>query len=571
MFFQSDNHTTTTYHTTNTTTTTNSTTMNHTTSPAPSVYGDANSVFSYGVDPRRPDSRLSHAASWTSVETTSDMPEAHPRYVAPHARPINLEMGDVTQIASRDPAKPDEQGVGNRLFQKLMVYVHFALTKAMILQLTARFPGMFFQSVDHRNHDHPIAHVVTQVGTRLLQRMIRPCARVLDVYGNPSAAESFNRSQARGRTPKVMDTIVNVKCPSDFIRAVNKWPLDYANAVGQHFVGDVDDMLPQDLAQYSVFTMIHTLYYLKVEQVYRLIRSSPGSRVLALIHRHDKPHGFLNNSEQEYWVRNGIVKQRNVASNTCYFHSDVTPFWFGETKHHVCEPTTGAGVAWEAHFICEDTWVIEIVAYDGAAVRCDAGDDFEAIFEGLNTNLCADPLVDPLVAEVPKAAEPTPVTVLTDSDGRAVPLTVCSLPLFQALRRQAVGKPRSGPAGRKLYDSLLSSAKHLTAPGVLFPDAEPISCKPEHLVDHVLSAMATDVVREYDLFTAMRDLAPLLCDHTRVVTGSRSLGPNSFSSWSEAGKSLVMLAKQGNLIRRSADPVGSALNGLDAAISERID
>jgi len=546
--------------------------MDRNSDAASTVYGDALSDQQGMIDPRHPATRASSRASWTSVETTSDMQEAHPRFVPPHRRPINLEMGDCTQVASRDPSKPDEQGVNNRLFQKLIIYVHFALTKTMILALCARFPGMFFQSVDHRNHDHPIAHVVTQVGTRLLQRMIRPAARILDVYGNPSAAEGFNRSQARSRTPKVMDTLVNAMCPSDFIRAVNKWPLDYAAALGQHLVGNLDDMLPADLAQYSVFTMIHTLYYLKVEQVYRLVRSSPGSRVLALVHRHSMPHGFLNNSEQEYWVKNGVVKQRNVASNSCYYHSDVTPFWFGETKHHVCDAASQAGVAWEVHFVCEDTWIIEIVAYDGAAVRCDDSvDDLVAIFEGLNTPETADPLEDPLMDASPAVAPPAPLTVLTDADGRAVPLTVCSLPLFEALRRQAVGKPRSGQAGRRLFDSLLSSAKHLSAPGMLFADTEPIGCPPEHLVDHVLSAMATDVARERDVFTAMSDMAPLLRDHNRVVTGSKSLGPTSFSSFAAAGRSLVLLAKQGNLVRRSADPVGTALSGVEAVLDENFD
>jgi hypothetical protein len=497
-----------------------------------------------------------------SVTTQSDWAEAHPRYVPPYRRHVKLDMGDHVQVESRDPSKPDEQGVYNRHFEKLLVFVHFCLTREVIKALCARFPAMHFTSDDHRNHDHPIAHVVTQVGTRLLQRMFPSGAIILDVYGNPSGAESFNKSQERAKVPKFMMCLVNLFCGADFLREVNKWgPIIDADGGGRFIRGKLDEVDPEDLKDYTHFQLIHTLYYLSVTQVARLLSHKAGTKALCLVHAHKSSHGKINNGEQEYWVRGGVVKQVNVATNTCYYHPNITPFWFRENK--VWYPDTskgesGLGFAWECHLVCEDTWIIEIVSADKSKVDDGQEACWKALFD------YNDEMDNALVLK----AEPTPNPIVTipSSDGKFVELRVTCLPLFEALRRQAVGKPRVGPEGRKLFDSLLGTAKHLNSPGELYPGKDGMPCEAQYLIDHVVSAWVTDVARESDIMSAADLLKPAMFTHANRVRGGTKLSNFSVNDLVTAARSALGVALAANRVFRAVDPVSSALTHLQDAL-----
>jgi len=497
----------------------------------------------------------------TSVTTESDFPEAHPRYVPPHRRHVKLDMGDHVQVESRDASKPDEQGVANRHFEKLLVFVHFCLTRVNIKSLIARFPAMHFSCDDHRNRDHPISHVVTQVGTRLLQRMFPAGATILDVYGNPSGAASFNKSQAKAKTPKFMMPLVNLFCGADFIREVNKWGPIIEGNDPRYMYGKLCDLGKDDLANFTHFQLIHTLYYLSVGQVARMLSFAPGAKALCLIHTHHHSTGKINDGEQEYWVRGGVVKQKNVKTNTCYYHPNITPFWFREDKVWYPDNTKGEygpGIAWECHFVCEDTWIVEIVSADKSRLDDGAESAWKAMFDYCDT---ADR--DNLFSGEPVAE---PVCMIPSSDGKFVELRVTCIPLFESLRRQAAGKPRVGAEGRKLFDSLLGTAKHLNAPGELFPGKEGMPCESQYLIDHVVSAWITDVSRESDIMAAAELLKPAMFQHASRVKGGPKLSNFTLSTLFDAVKAAVGVALTANRVLRSADVIGSALTHLDGAL-----
>jgi hypothetical protein len=531
------------------------------TPPPPSVesifdaddYQRENGIFSEDMAPS------DDGASWTSVTTTSSMAEAHPRYMPPHKRHAHVEMGEFVTMQSRDTNKPDDQGVSNRHFEKLLFFVHFTLTKVNISALIKRFPSLHFVTDDHRNHDHPVAHVVTQVGTRMLQRMITAGSRVLDVFGNPKSAAAFNRSQSRAKNPKTMETLVNIFCGADFIREINKWGPQVIDGVGQWLRGSLEDLTSVELKEFSVFQMIHTLYYLKPQQISRILHLSPGSKVLALIHRHDKSHGWINEGEQEYWVRGGIVKQRNVLTNTTYFHPNITPFWFREDKTYY-PPCENLGFSWECHFVCEDTWIVEIVAADKSRQVDGTVEEWKRMFE-LDEEIELEHLKT-------RSGKAEPVVILPSDDGKFVELDVQSIPLFNVLRRQAAGKSRVGADGRRLYDSLLATSKHLVAPGALFPGLEPIICPDHLLVDHVISAFVTDVARERDIMAAVGLLSPVLVSHASSIRGGPRLSRFTVSSVVEIVRAGVKSGLVLNRVVRATDVVGSALTHLDDALSE---
>jgi len=313
--------------------------------------------------------------------------------------------------------------------------------------------------------------------------------------------------------------------------------------------------------------MIHTLYYLTPVEVSHLLSAKRGSKILALIHAHTSSHGFLNEGEQEYWVKGGVVKQKNVKTNSVYFHKDVTPFWFSEVKHFDVSRTNGGitgdfvSFAWELHYVCEDTWIVEITGSYPDEIDVDTVDYAQlfALAEQEEAYLKRQTLVqDYSVIE--------PVRMLPSPDGKFIALDVVNMELFTALRRKAAGRDRRGKPGRELLRDLLSTAKHLVSPGALLPGQDGLSCPPHLLFDHVISAFVTDVCREKSVLDGVKFLHPVLEEHAASLRGGTNL--SKFSTYSLVGtlRALTRGGLAANTIIRARDPVGTALGTLDNAL-----
>lgn len=425
---------------------------------------------------------------------------------------------------------------------------------------------MHFASDDHRNHDHPISHVVTQVGSRLLQRMFPAGSTILDVFGNPNACDRFNKSQSKSKTPKFMMALVNKFGGMDFIRAANKWgPLFSEDGEARYLEGDLSSLHEEDVSNFTHFQLLHSLYYVKPLQLLGLMAKSKGSKALALIHRHNSDGGTINDGEQSYQVRNGIVKQRNVLTNTCYYHPNITPFWFREDKTWYPDEDFGfdssyhLGLAWECHLVCQDTWIVEIVVCDRQQITRADSAMWDSLYHSADQSYEMSRKND-AVCE--------PATIIPTADGKFVELTVTCFPMFEALRRQAVGRSRVGSDGRKLFDSLLSTAKHLNAPGELFPGKEGMPVDPGILIDHVLSAWVTDIQRETDLLASVNGLLPVFQEHASATRGGLKVQQFTLASLVSIVRGGLKAGIAVNRVARSQDVIGGALTHLDEALAD---
>lgn len=498
----------------------------------------------------------SRPASRSSGTTWDD---TFPRYVPPHRRGVNLEMGDHVVVESLRPE--DKQGVENHAFQKLLVPVYFALVKDMIVKLSRAFPGMFFVSKSHDNHDHPFSHVVTQVGTRLLQRMFVPGSKILDVYGSPLACAKYNKSQAPAKNPKWMFANVVRTGGTNFIREVNKWGPIIGSEGINYITGHVKRLAPSFLRKFDCFQLIHTLYYLNNEDLVTLLHSEQDpnavqpclrKKALCLIHSHVGEQGSINEGEQTFIVRNGIVAQTNVKTNSRYLHPNITPFWFMNKKEWYGED--GRGFVWELHTVCQDTWIVEIVQASRSEIDPDFdNDDWENMFDlGVFDDIQKQ-------KHVPVKQ---PVRMLPTNNGKFIELNVNNLELFSELRSFAVGRPREGVKGAELMKELITRGRTLVQPSRLFPDREPMACVEGTLVDHCVSAFVTDLEREQNLLACLDGLQGMIYKHAVSVTGKR---PATFQAADLMGnlKFLAATGAHGAKVIRSKDPVGAALSGLE--------
>jgi len=224
----------------------------------------------------------------------------------------------------------------------------------------------------------------------------------------------------------------------------------------------------------------------------RMVHSSKGAKVLALVHKHSKETGFINGGEQQYWKRNGNVKQKNVATNSCYFHPDITPFYFGEDKTYWSDSDefAGLGLVWELHTVCEDTWIIEIVGSRRSDVETDGFVDFKAMWEQAEDTFSSSDSTMCFDSDVPR--------YLPTTSGKFIELDICSRPLFDILRIHVAGKKRD-PA---MFSEMLRIAKTHINPSALFPDAVPVSCPGNLILDHVVGAAYVDLEKEIGFFSS---------------------------------------------------------------------
>jgi hypothetical protein len=516
-----------------------------------------------GLGPHAGSADAPREATQSSDTDSSMLCDVHPRYVPPHARAVHLEMGEQVAVPGAE-RKPDDMGVDNRHFQKLIVRVPYALDTATISVLRRLWPGCFFVSSGHGNHDHPISHACTQVAVRNCQRMFPPGARILDVYGSPKAAESYNWSQQKAKFPKRMDVLVDLFNDMDFIREANKWgpvfqeyptieeACQHLDDPPRYFTGTLDEVATSKLQQYDHFLLNHTLYYVDREQLLRNMVRGQVKKTLATVLKHDKKDGFLNGGEQRYSVRGEFVKQTNVSTNTTYFHRNITEWVFAERKSWSSVELPGKGLTWECHKQCDDNWVVEIVVTDTDRKRR-GGEDLAKLWE---TAANTEELFD---NQLPDGV----VTILPVGDGQVVELNITSPPLLGHLRRRALGKKRVGAEGTRLYDDLCRTASHLVHPGSLFPDAVPLEVDPSNVIDHVVCAFVSDVRNETALGEAILYMNPLLCQHAAVSSG-RTV--NSLGKAIDVLRSSLPVAAK--LATYSGVPaLGPGLSALDKAVN----
>jgi hypothetical protein len=99
--------------------------------------------------------------------------------------------------------------------ERTTIKVNFRFSERKFGILQKKFPGIIFAQPDYGGHDHPLAHVETIVATRRLQQLIPAGDKVLDLYGNPSANETFNKTQGKRANSKRIDTAISIMTAKD--------------------------------------------------------------------------------------------------------------------------------------------------------------------------------------------------------------------------------------------------------------------------------------------------------------------------------------------------------------------
>jgi len=410
-------------------------------------------------------------------------------------------------------------------------------------RLKVVFPGVFFHCKDNGNHDHPYSHVVTMLGTRFLQRRIKPGSVVLDVYGNPNGCDGFNKSQSHAENPKSMKALVNRCGPTDFIREINKWGpyFDADEEVERYHRGSLQWLVESgEIKRYNVLQMIHTLYYVDMQQLTDALHApcENGKRVAyALIHNHVGTKGSINDGEQTYTKRfiNGqwLVRQVNVATRSTYTHPCLQQLLFqqrkvwlpkerldvrgdGTVKSHEPEDKK-RGVAWELHKINDETWVVELVPYLDEVL--DGVTDYDQMWEDDEAMSVDDYMSTPSTTDVATDTTADPHEVIVPTlEGKFLQLEVPCKELFNKLRMSAMGKVRDA----KLLEELITMAKHLCDPSSMFGDKIGIRCPPDKIYDVAVAAFMADIAKENRFQESLAGMRPVLLRHARA----KKMGPN---------------------------------------------
>lgn len=288
-----------------------------------------------------------------------------------------------------------------------------------------------------------------------------------------------------------------------------------------------------------------------------MVHAKKGNMVLGLVHTHPGNVGTINEGEQRFAKANGYVRQWNVKTNTRYTHYDLAPFYFREEKTHWGDGDfAGLGYQWECHFVCDNTWIIQIVGADKHDIEDEDCIDFDAGFDGeLDADAARAVMADDYLPTEPR------VEFIASPDGKMIPLKLTSIKLLEDLKHYARGKPRTP----KLFDELVKHAGHLTRKSHLFPDQEVLDVEADHVIDHVVSAFCNNA-REAELVGAVASMKTVFSKYNTDLKGGGTFANPTFNNMLEACRGIVGAAATVNRIAKSPDKVGRGIAALEDAL-----
>jgi len=206
------------------------------------------------------------------------------------------------------------------------------------------FPGYTFvwdSALGH--HDHPVAHLATELNElEMVESLVAGNTTYIDLFGNPRRNARYKRNCI---------TLYTMATPKDYLR--------HQHPVAGSFVFDMEKLCDPDsvLGKIDNVCMTHSLYYVSMEDIGRILSVRKTRRVRALIHRHPETYGTLNAGEQEYRVdKNMTVEQVNVSTGEKYVHPSL------EGLFHQGSARTGyGGVAWTIRKAGGDSYFVDFV------------------------------------------------------------------------------------------------------------------------------------------------------------------------------------------------------------------
>lgn len=206
------------------------------------------------------------------------------------------------------------------------------------------FPGYTFiwdSALDH--FDHPVARLCRELNEiEMVARLVAAGEQYIDLFGDGKRDRKYVRN-----------------CIVMYTKATAKDYLRYQEITGQMVPFDMEKLCDPEgvLGRIKHIVLTHSLYYLSIEQIARIVNVHSGRRLHALVHRHSQTHGYLNNGEQEYWVdHEGMVTQRNVVTGEYYRHPTLEALF-----HQFSARTSFGGLAWTIQKAGGDSYIIEFV------------------------------------------------------------------------------------------------------------------------------------------------------------------------------------------------------------------
>jgi len=206
------------------------------------------------------------------------------------------------------------------------------------------FPGYTFVwdgALGH--HDHPVAHLCTELNEiEMVESLVDRGEQYIDLFGNGGRDRRYKRNCVNMYTKST---------PKDYLR--------YQNVRASDIPFDMEKLCDRAgaLGRINQISMTHSLYYLSLEDIGRIVNVHSDRRIRALVHRHSQTHGSLNCGEQEYWVsHDGVVTQRNVSTGEYYRHPTLEPLF-----HQYSARTSYGGVTWTARAAGGDSFILEFV------------------------------------------------------------------------------------------------------------------------------------------------------------------------------------------------------------------
>jgi hypothetical protein len=194
-----------------------------------------------------------------------------------------------------------------------------------------------------KHHDHPVSHLATELAElEMLEDWVMEKEQYIDLFGNPSRDKKYKRNAI---------PVVSLETAKDYLRRLH-WN-------NRCFPFDMNQLCDPStsLGKIKKIALTHALYYLTMNDLARLLHTSDGRTIKALIHRHSATYGKLNAGEQEYWVsEEGQVTQKNVLTGECYSHRSLEALFRQSSSK-----TEFGGVTWTITSAGGDSYIVEFV------------------------------------------------------------------------------------------------------------------------------------------------------------------------------------------------------------------
>jgi hypothetical protein len=201
-----------------------------------------------------------------------------------------------------------------------------------------------------RHHDHPVAHLCTELNEiEMTEKLVMEGTPYIDLFGNGHRDAKYKRKAL---------CLYDLKSAKDHLRyqdadnSVYMQKIDWSKLWTGGYKWGTQDI--------NVLCLTHSLYYMELEEIARWCNMNKSKKVIAMVHRHQHSHGFLNRGEQEYWVtEEGRVVQKNVDTGESYGHPSLEGLF-----HQYSAKTRAGGLAWTATKMGGDTYQLQFVGCD---------------------------------------------------------------------------------------------------------------------------------------------------------------------------------------------------------------